>query len=503
MATAPLIAGVVVSYAPEGGFGTIATFDGASSTGLHFSILSCDIKRPPLTPGERVMVTETTGPKGPTAGVVRRITIVESAAATTHAMNKNKAKKERKKKDAAHLPNKPRIQTGDPSQADAILAALTRAMHMVMASPRNADRAATAPAPQATAATAHQIPAVDSAVPLGVEQYEAMLRNIAEPDNFLIFRPAALALLARTKPVEASGLFDVSDLDSQRFLLQMRLNDELELVRHRDLQERALNGGGDWATELDFGYMAPPSPIAARPPPPPPVVAPPAPRTMYCGICLEEDPIEDIFLVSGCEHAYCRDGMRNFILNRLDHQDVTPKCPHVGCATVLSDVDLTLVLTAEEQDRYYNMCLNLAAGSTPGLFQCLHENCRGVVVLPPEDPHFVCPLCHSERCVQCNTRAWHDGLTCEQLRQRQQDNELHPEQLRQIYGANTNVYQCGGCSFGPIEHGYCSNLATHNGEAVGNARINNGCPRCGWFANDISQWPRWNGQIHPVAQPVV
>ena len=26
-------------------------------------------------------------------------------------------------------------------------------------------------------------------------------------------------------------------------------------------------------------------------------------------------------------------------------------------------------------------------------------------------------------------------------------------------------------------------------------KINNGCPKCGWFANHIKEWPAWNGRI--------
>lgn len=152
------------------------------------------------------------------------------------------------------------------------------------------------------------------------------------------------------------------------------------------------------------------------------------------------------------------------------------------------------MLTIDEQQLYYDTCMNLAVGSVPDVFKCLDENCRGVIVLPANDPHFTCPLCHSERCVACNTRAWHDGLTCEQLRQRERDSELQPEQLRALYG-NRVVYQCGGRGFGPIEHQYCHNLQTHQGEARGNARIRNNCPRCDWFAADIAAWPRWNEQM--------
>eukprot|EP00966_Prymnesium_polylepis_P270798 6255950-Prymnesium_polylepis.1 len=81
----------------------------------------------------------------------------------------------------------------------------------------------------------------------------------------------------------------------------------------------------------------------------------------------------------------------------------------------------------------------------------------------------------------------------EQGQQIQRSNELLAEQLQSEY--SNRAYQCGSCGFGPIDHVACANLNTHQGEQRGNGRINNACPRCGWRAADISQWPRWNGQL--------
>ena len=71
--------------------------------------------------------------------------------------------------------------------------------------------------------------------------------------------------------------------------------------------------------------------------------------------------------------------------------------------------------------------------------------------------------------------------------------QLLVEQLkRQIPDAR----QCGGCGFGPIDHGWCGDLRAHHGEVRrGGGRISNACPRCGWFRTSISEWPRWAGEL--------
>jgi len=45
-------------------------------------------------------------------------------------------------------------------------------------------------------------------------------------------------------------------------------------------------------------------------------------------------------------------------------------------------------------------------------------------------------------------------------------------------------------------------LSSHHGEAHGNGAINNACPKCGWFAKQIKQWPSWNGTfVDPSSAP--
>lgn len=74
---------------------------------------------------------------------------------------------------------------------------------------------------------------------------------------------------------------------------------------------------------------------------------------------------------------------------------------------------------------------------------------------------------------------------------------------RQLQEMLPNARQCGSCGCGPIEHHACRDLKAHHGEWKGRARINNACPKCGWFSADIDSWPKWNGRVsEAVAAPV-
>jgi interleukin-1 receptor-associated kinase 4 len=71
-----------------------------------------------------------------------------------------------------------------------------------------------------------------------------------------------------------------------------------------------------------------------------------------------------------------------------------------------------------------------------------------------------------------------------------------PEVLaRQLQQQMPNARMCGQCSFGPVDHQACGDLAAHHGERRGNGRISNACARCGWFSREVRDWPRWDGRL--------
>ena len=76
---------------------------------------------------------------------------------------------------------------------------------------------------------------------------------------------------------------------------------------------------------------------------------------------------------------------------------------------------------------------------------------------------------------------------------------LRNQQLRtslRLLDGTYAAYQCGNCGFGPILHANCADLRAHHGQRVAEGvTVNNGCPRCQWFSDDISNWPRWNGEF--------
>lgn len=76
---------------------------------------------------------------------------------------------------------------------------------------------------------------------------------------------------------------------------------------------------------------------------------------------------------------------------------------------------------------------------------------------------------------------------------------VEQEQIRNLYkkaNGKYSAYMCRACKFGPIDHFACADLNAHQGEQVGSSQINNACPKCGWFAKQLAQWPTWDGEFH-------
>jgi hypothetical protein len=76
-----------------------------------------------------------------------------------------------------------------------------------------------------------------------------------------------------------------------------------------------------------------------------------------------------------------------------------------------------------------------------------------------------------------------------------------------------NARQCKQCGWGPMAFKACSDLQAHHGQVVATlvaseneadervVKIDNSCPRCGWFARERKAWPKWDGVIHDDVLP--
>ncbi|KAE9303282.1 hypothetical protein PF008_g22268 [Phytophthora fragariae] len=202
--------GIVVSYEVVGGFGTIAKVGAAAGSYVRFQSSVCNIKRPPPTVGEKVMLVETMGPKGPTASVVYR-----------KVSNKSSVRPKKPQTAAFQGKNKAAAKGRRSHTQDDLAAALTRAMRAMSAlnSPKASSNTN-------TSQLVH--PAVEQVEPknqrqLCAEHYEYIINQLNHSE-FGLYLPSALAILRRTHEREASTI-EQTDPATQRELLLVSLQE--------------------------------------------------------------------------------------------------------------------------------------------------------------------------------------------------------------------------------------------------------------------------------------
>ena len=92
---------------------------------------------------------------------------------------------------------------------------------------------------------------------------------------------------------------------------------------------------------------------------------------------------------------------------------------------------------------------------------------------------------------------------------------LLAKQLRTLL---KDARQCKECKWGPLDFRDCDNLSAHHDQVISKAtvetaleaggearevqvKIDNSCPRCGWFSSNLQGWPKWDGNLHYDALP--
>ena len=67
---------------------------------------------------------------------------------------------------------------------------------------------------------------------------------------------------------------------------------------------------------------------------------------------------------------------------------------------------------------------------------------------------------------------------------------------KQLKRSMPDARMCAVCRYGPMDHRDCADLAAHHGQVLeSGARIDNACPKCGFFSADKADWPLWDGTL--------
>lgn len=193
--------------------------------------------------------------------------------------------------------------------------------------------------------------------------------------------------------------------------------------------------------------------------------APPV-ETFYCGICLENQAVGDMFEVSSCDqkqsHKFCTDCVEGFVISQVNSAATIVSCPgfQPGCngvietdairAVVQRSGDDTLTakferfLAMSKSENFRECPRALADGS--GL--CNHP-CTTATVL---NPKIVCQKCEYEYCfIHSNA---HPEEQCEVYSKR----VLKEEQTNQKFIDDTTKH-CPACHAATYKNGGCNHMS--------------------------------------------
>lgn len=137
-------------------------------------------------------------------------------------------------------------------------------------------------------------------------------------------------------------------------------------------------------------------------------------ETGFCGICLENCPLQDIMTLSNCQkaHCYCRSCMIAWATSQINEGIVHIQCPGAGSCNgyflhnEIRDILPSKVLTKYE--RFFKIKYNPQYRECP---KCQHGCSSGSI----DEPLIVCSECGCEYCF-VHTNA-HPGQTCQEYSQ--------------------------------------------------------------------------------------
>ncbi|KAM8916852.1 ranBP-type and C3HC4-type zinc finger-containing protein 1 isoform 1-T1 [Spinachia spinachia] len=164
-----------------------------------------------------------------------------------------------------------------------------------------------------------------------------------------------------------------------------------------------------------------------------------------CPICFSGLDAEDGVVLRECLHCFCRECLKQTIVNSLDAE---VSCPET-CDSQLLDREIKALLTEEEHQRFLELRLSIAESRSEHSFHCQTANCRGWCIYEDEVNDFRCELCQRVNCILC--RAIHEGMNCkdyqDDLRVRA-ENDQAAQQTKQMLESllqNREAMKCPRC----------------------------------------------------------
>lgn len=176
----------------------------------------------------------------------------------------------------------------------------------------------------------------------------------------------------------------------------------------------------------------------------------PSQSFFYCNICMEQKPASEAFLdIQGCSHVYCHECVAAYVAAKVEDNESTIVCPHVGCAKGHLEPHSCRDAIAPQVFERWGVLLCEASIAQAKRFYCPYDDCS--VLLVNDEAEDVkqseCPYCGRLFCAQCKV-PWkeHGDVSCEKYRALGKEKE-EQRKLKEVADKNgwKMCPKCGSC----------------------------------------------------------
>lgn len=173
-------------------------------------------------------------------------------------------------------------------------------------------------------------------------------------------------------------------------------------------------------------------------------------KVVYCGICMEAKPVEEMFRNKNCSHSFCDYCVGRYLASKIQENISMVKCPDPKCRGVLELEQCRSIVPKDVFDRWVDaLCENVVLGSQR--FYCPFKDCSAMLLNDEEEGGVVvtaseCPHCNRLFCAQCKV-SWHAGIGCREFQSLKEGERGREDLMVMELAKNKRWKRCPRCSF--------------------------------------------------------
>ncbi len=133
---------------------------------------------------------------------------------------------------------------------------------------------------------------------------------------------------------------------------------------------------------------------------------------LECQICMENLTRTNLGFMSECNHYYCRNCIKQYIMTNIDDNTLDIECLHPKCNVILSQHMLLKFVSEKTMAKYYNSLLNICVAKSKDMIFCPKPTCSKICIKGECSNKVNCLYCYNQFCFVCKV-TYKDKHKCE------------------------------------------------------------------------------------------